>query len=164
MIFNCAYTSGNQIGYYSSNKNEKWVKNFGEEIFRDIALVKGQILAVSRHNLYLIASASGETIWNQKTENPTSFTACDLAFRNGRLCLAWGTEIDRGREVSADTRHIEGGYTLAIEGQGGGFHQQNGKLNYLRWNIFTPEVKFVPQGLLIQTMDEVKLQQIPEGK
>ena len=164
----CAYTDGNKIGVYSNIGGEiKWEKPFGDEIFRDVKVFssgnKIEIAGISKHNLYLIDARSGETIWQYKVESPVSLTSCDI-FGIDKTQIAWGWEIDEGRSVPQNLRHVRGGFSLAAkESAGKDYAIYNEELNYSLWNVFTPEVEFTHSGLLIQTRNEVRFLQLNMG-
>lgn len=165
----CAYTNGDKIGFYTNGKPQvRWEKSFGEEVFRDISIRVGEttdIVAASKHNLYFIDGYSGEVKWKHRVEPPVSFTSCDI--HPGGIAdtyIAWGWEMDEGRSVPPELRHVKGGYSLAVRKFGGSeFSVNSEELSYSAWNVFTPGVEFCQHGLLIQTRDEVRLLSFSEG-
>lgn len=155
----CAYTIGNTIGYFSLNHaKNRWQREIGKEVFRDIAIDvnTGITAAVSKQNFYCLSAEKGEILWSNKANSPTSFTTCAV----GNNCLAFGWEIDSGRTADFQSRHVQGGYTLIKGLKDKNFIQFSEDLNYSSWNVFTPDVKFYQNGLLIQTMDEIRFLKI----
>jgi len=167
----CAYTNGNKIGHYSKLTGAEWENEYGTEVFRDIKMsfsYKKEMLitAVSKHELYLIDGNDGSIIWQQTAAPKVSFTSCDISGDGSAgQSIAWGWEIDEGREVHYTQRHTKGGYSIASRGYGRSeFTVISEELEYSTWNVFTPDVKFTQQGILIQTMDEVRYLQLNEER
>jgi len=168
----CAYTNNNRIGFHNSTEQKiNWIDEFGDEVFRDIALYSDDsgtgIIAVSRYNLYLIDAVTGEILLERHTESPESFTSCAISHTaEHSIQVAWGWETDRGRDIPFEIRHTEGGYSIATwDKAGSAFKIESEPLSYSKWNVFTPSVSFLDQGnLIIQTMDEVRILKLAEGR
>jgi|GEM_PF-1579999 len=164
----CVYTNGNIISLYSElDPKVQWSKAFGEEIFRDVAITwyNADILAVSKHNLYHIDGATGEILFERHLGAPKAITTCALEKHStDNLKIAYGWEIDNGREVDYTQRHIQGGFSYIKNPTSPEFIEHSENLNYSNWNVFTPEVKFWREGLLIQTMDEIRYLKLNEGR
>ena len=164
----CTYTNGSSIGLYSQeNPKIQWEKSFGEEVFRDVSVswYNGDILAVSKHNLYHINGATGLVIWERHLDAPHAFTTCALNKSSANYYnLAYGWESDAGRNVDYSQRHIKGGFSLIKKHNEASLTEYNEDLNYSNWNVFTPEVKFWREGLLIQTMDEIRYLKLNQGR
>ena len=164
----CVYSNGNNIGYYTNIGEEiNWDNTFGSEIFRDIKVrnhgKKIEIAAISKHNLYHINARSGEILWEHKVQAPVSLTSCDISGR-ADVFIAWGWEIDEGRSVPQNQRHVRGGFSLAEkEYLRKDFVTHSEDLSYTLWNVFTPKVEFIRNGLMIQTRNEVRFLQLNNG-
>ena len=164
----CAYTNGSKIGFYTNIGQEIfWEEPYGQEVFRDVKVWKTgkniEITAVSKHNLYNIAGETGEVIWDYKVESPVSFTSCDIYSTTDKY-IAWGWEIDEGRAVPQNQRHVRGGFSLAAkEYLKKDFTIRSEDMNYNLWNVFTPKVEFTRGGLMIQSRSEVRFLQLNEG-
>ena len=160
---NCVYSNGKTIGYFNAkNPDKRWEKSFGEEIIRhlDLHSSSGNFIAASKHVLYYINGVTGELIWSHEVKAPVSITSISINRASGvDIYIAYGWEIDEGRSVGPMERHNKGGYTVVLREYGRSQFKTLLKedLKYSNWNIFTPKVKFTYQGLLIQTMDEVRI-------
>ena len=167
----CSHTDGNKIGHYNSMTGAEWQNEYGSEVFRDVSMsysYKKEMLitAVSKHELYVIDGSNGEIVWRQTAGPKVSFTSCAMG-SNGSdgQSIAWGWEIDEGREVHYSQRHTRGGYSIASRGYGKSqFTVTSEELEYSNWNVFTPSVEFSPYGLFVQTMDEVRYVKLNEER
>jgi len=163
----CAYSNGSSIGVFNQgNSSVNWKKQFGSEIFRDIAVNDdgSNIIAVTKHSLYYL-DGSGGIIREVRLDAPRSFTTCALGENAaGPKFAAYGWETDAGRSVHYSQRHTQGGFTMIENPGADGAQEITGELNYANWNVFTPDVKFTGRGLLIQTMDEIRYLQLNEER